>query len=219
VSTLRHVPQAHLLLAGQQAPELDLSGAIRSLGLDKRVTIAGYLKDDEALTDHIAACDVSLNLRWPTAEETSGPWLRALAAGKPTIITDLPHLVDVPSLDPRTWTTMHAGRPGAADAVCVSIDILDEDHSLRLALRRLGRDAALRSTLGGRARGWWEAHHTVDAMIAAYEAAIARARTLAAPGVAELLRTRDAGALLDRTLEAFGLSAARVFEAAPPGAI
>ena len=27
------------------------------------------------------ACDVSLNLRWPTAREMSGPWLRALAAG------------------------------------------------------------------------------------------------------------------------------------------
>src|SRR2546430_12142591 len=52
---------------------------------------------------HLAACDVTLNLRWPTARETSGPWLRALAAARATVITDLVHHADVPSLDPRTW--------------------------------------------------------------------------------------------------------------------
>ena len=29
--------------------------------------------------------------------------LRSLAAGKPSIVTDVMHMVDVPSLDPRTW--------------------------------------------------------------------------------------------------------------------
>ena len=42
------------------------------------VVDTGYLETDEELTDHlIAACDVTLNLRWPTARELSGPWLRA----------------------------------------------------------------------------------------------------------------------------------------------
>jgi hypothetical protein len=72
------------------------------------VTLTGYLDTTTSLTDHLAACDVTLNLRWPTARETSGPWLRALAAGRATVITDLVHLDDVPSLDPRTWTVNEA---------------------------------------------------------------------------------------------------------------
>ena len=55
------------------------------------VTLTGYLPTDEAFTESIAACDVALNLRWPTAREMSGPWLRCLAAGKPTVIVDLAH--------------------------------------------------------------------------------------------------------------------------------
>ena len=52
--------------------------------------------------------DVCLCLRWPTNREASGPWLRALAAGKPTVVNDLAHLVDLPTLDPRTWTVQVA---------------------------------------------------------------------------------------------------------------
>ena len=104
-ATLPHAPAAHLLLAG--APGRALRRRRRRSpphGLADRVTLTGYLDTDESLTDHLAACDVTLNLRWPTARETSGPWLRALAAGRPTVIIDLVHLGDVPSLDPRTWT-------------------------------------------------------------------------------------------------------------------
>ena len=101
---LPHAPAARLLLAGAPATHYDVVADVAAHGLQDRVTLTGYLETDEDVTDHVAACDVTLNLRWPTARETSGPWLRALAAGKATVITDLVHLGDVPSLDPRTWT-------------------------------------------------------------------------------------------------------------------
>ncbi|HYT75277.1 MAG TPA: hypothetical protein VEL79_11050, partial [Vicinamibacterales bacterium] len=168
------------------------------LGLGDRVTRTGYLESEQDLTDHLAACDVSLNLRWPTARETSGPWLRALAAGRATIVTDLAHMTDVPSLDPRTWAVKEGG-PRTSSPVCVAIDILDEDHSLRLAMRRLAVDPALRAELGRTAREWWAREHTVDAMADDYERVMRQAMTRAIPKIELPGHMRDAG---DRRLNA-----------------
>jgi glycosyltransferase involved in cell wall biosynthesis len=165
-----YAPNARLLLAGAAASHFEVKA-----GGD--VTLTGFLETDDELTDHIAACDVTLNLRWPTARETSGPWLRALAAQKATVITDLAHLADVPSLDPRTWRTTDHG-PRDTDPVCVAIDILDEDHSLRLAMRRLATDGDLRTRLGRAAREYWARTHSVEGMADDYESAFARCASL-----------------------------------------
>jgi len=171
-------PDARLLLAGAEASHFPLDALRAAEG----VVVTGYVEESE-LTDHIAAVDVSLNLRWPTARETSGPWLRALAAGKATVITDLLQLAGVASLDPRTWlvNTPTDGREPRSevrgpksDAVCIAIDIVDEDHSLRLAMRRLAQDAALRATLGRAARAYWQREHSIDAMADDYEALLHR---------------------------------------------
>ena len=55
--------------------------------------MTGYLDDERADRLHRRLRRRALNLRWPTAREMSGPWLRALAAGRPTVIIDLAHLV------------------------------------------------------------------------------------------------------------------------------
>ena len=124
-----------------------------------------------------------LSLRWPSARETSASWLRAIAAGRPTVVTDLAQQADVPTLDPRSWTVVHA-QPTLAplEPVAVSIDILDEQHSLTLALKRLTTDAALRARLGAAARAHWAAGHTVDRMASAYDGRPARGGGAARPG-------------------------------------
>lgn len=185
---LRYAPAAHLLLAGAGARHYDVHEDVRRRGLLDRVTLTGYLETDAELTDCLAACDVSLNLRWPTAREMSGPWLRALAAGLPTVIVDLVHLADVPSLDPRTWTLRAgSGIPSrgstAPEPVAVAIDILDEDHSLRLAMRRLATDAPLRERLGKAARQYWEREHAMPRMIEDYQRVLAAAAARPAPAV------------------------------------
>jgi hypothetical protein len=63
----------------------------------------------------------------------------------------------------------------------VSIDIRDEDHSLRLAMRRLATDARLRATLGGNARALWAERFNLDQMAAGYERSIAAALAAAPP--------------------------------------
>jgi glycosyltransferase involved in cell wall biosynthesis len=85
-SLLPYAPGAHLLLAGTAASHYDVAADVRRRGLEARVTMTGYLETEADLTECIAACDVALNLRWPTAREISGPWLRALAAGRATVI-------------------------------------------------------------------------------------------------------------------------------------
>jgi glycosyltransferase involved in cell wall biosynthesis len=180
-ATLHYAPTAHLLLAGAAARHYGVLADVRGRGLENHATVTGYLESDDELTAHVAACDVSLNLRWPTAREMSGPWLRALAAGRATIITDLEHLADVPSLDPRTWTV----RPGsgAIAPICVAIDILDEDHSLRLAMRRLATDPALRASLGAAGQRYWLQEHSPPAMLDDYERLLADAAARPTPRV------------------------------------
>lgn len=181
-SLLRYEPGARLMLAGAPAGHYDVAADVQRLGLGSAVSMPGYLHDQEAFTDAVAACDVSLNLRWPTAREVSGPWLRALAAAKPTVTIDLAHTADVPALDPRTWAILHASQAlDPPDPVTVAIDILDEDHSLRLAMRRLASDADLRGRLGRAGAAWWEDAHSTAGMLDDYRRVIARAMSAPVP--------------------------------------
>jgi glycosyltransferase involved in cell wall biosynthesis len=184
----RIAPDVRLRLIGETTPHYDVRADAERHGVADRVEITGYVSDD-ALADELRRADLCLCLRWPTTRETSASWLRCLAAGKATVINDLTHLVDIPTLDPRTWTVLDARTDAASaarvarteEAVAVSIDILDEDHSLELAMRRLATDAGLRATLGRAARRQFEAHHTLPHMVADYDRLIAATASLPAP--------------------------------------
>ena len=174
------VPHAHLVMAGETVEYYDLEAEGRTLGISGRVTFTGYVPDQE-IADYLAASDVCLCMRWPTSRETSASWLRCMAAGKPTISTDLAHTVDVPMLDPRNWSVL-AGAPAVprqepateAKPVGASIDILDESHSLKLAIRRLATDEKLRDMLSSNAKALWAERFRLDRMVAGYEQVIAR---------------------------------------------
>lgn len=86
---------AHLLIAGEVAPILDLEGEARRLGVADRVKVTGFLsyEDFEAA---IAAVDLCLNLRYPTAGETSASLLRVLAVGRPAVVSDYAQFADLP---------------------------------------------------------------------------------------------------------------------------
>jgi glycosyltransferase involved in cell wall biosynthesis len=219
----RRRPDARLLLGGSADPDSDLDGRIRALGLDQTARLLPPLDDDEAFDRAIAAVDVSLHLRWPTAREISGPWLRALASARPTVIVDLAHLARVPALDPRTWE-LQAPVPARHERpIAVAIDVLDEDHSLLRAMARLADDGELRARLGRAAREYWEAHHTVAHMVEDYVRVIARAAALrsAPPAFPAELRPDPLGSVR-RLVAPFGIEAteqvARLAGGAPAGA-
>ena len=206
----RYHANLRLLLVGQAMPHFEALEIARALGVDDLVTVAGYVEDRD-VPAYLAASDVVLSLRWPSARETSASWLRAIASGRPTVVTDLAQQSDVPTLDPRSWTVVHS-QPTLAplDPVAVSIDILDEVHSLTLALKRLTTDATLRARLGAAARAHWAHAHRLELMTAAYDAVMAEAAALPEP-VAPLpghLR-QDGAAHLRQLLSAFPASSTR----------
>jgi glycosyltransferase involved in cell wall biosynthesis len=175
-------PNACLLLAGDTVGYYDPIRHARTLGVADRVITTGFVPDED-VADYLAAADVCLNMRWPSSRETSAAWLRSLAAGRPTVITDLAHTADTPALDPRTWALLQPPLPSSdasatslAEPAAVSIEILDEDHSLSLAMRRLAADKVLRANLGQGARRLWTERFGLPRMVSGYKAAIERAR-------------------------------------------
>lgn len=179
---------AYLLLVGDASEYDALSQDMAALGIADRVRVTGYVPD-EAVGSYLAAADVCLCLRWPTALETSASWLRCLAAARPTVISGLAHLVDIP-----------------AD-VSIAIDLLDEDRSLTQAMRRLAADEPMRATLAQAGHEYWRAHHTLEAMAADYEKALADAAARPAPSLEGLPEhfTNDHGDHARRIAHAFGV--------------
>lgn len=164
------LPNLRLLVVGDSPEYYDLLAEARELGVADRVTLTGYVEDAE-LPSYLDAVDVCLNLRWPTAHETSAAWLRCLAAAKPTIVSDLAHVTDVPSLDVRTMRTLDSDGAGG-EPVCVSVDLVDEVPTLRRAWRLLGTDARLRSQIGAAGRRYWSEHATIERMTEDYDMAL-----------------------------------------------
>ncbi len=214
-AVLRHQPRARLLLVGEPKSHFDARTEIRARELTDRVIATGFVPQAE-LPAYLDAADVCLCMRWPSTRETSASWLRCLAAAKPTIVTDLVHTVDVPSVDARTWEVLHASvdpwgagsRGVTAEPICVSVDILDEDHSLRLAMRRLAVDPDLRHRLGRAARVFWAGGHKLSQMTADYLDAIDLALGRPLPALDRLPPHlhRDGTALVRRLLNEVGLS-------------
>jgi glycosyltransferase involved in cell wall biosynthesis len=168
---------AHLLLVGANSfPALDES--VAQYRLAGRVHVTGYVAE-ERIADYLSAADVSLALRWPTAEETSAAWIDSLAAAKPTIISLLPHTADVPALDARTWRPTRRSK----DPIAVSVDLLDEDAALLAAMSRLADDGALRDTLAKAGHEYFKTEHRVELTAGDYRRVIVQAAALPAPSV------------------------------------
>ena len=176
-----HQPKLHVMLVGHTADHFDVVREAERWRIADRVHLTGYVADDD-LPGYLAAADFCACMRWPSNGETSASWLRCLAAGRATIVTDLAHLGDVPTLDPRGWRQIDILGPDPSRVpVAVSIELIDELHSLELALDRLATDASLRATLGAAARTWWEERHQLSTMADAYDRVLREAAAMPPP--------------------------------------
>lgn len=91
----RYHPNAQLVLGGEEHPHYPLRPLIRDLGLEERVRILGHTPLEE-FVENIAACDVCMNLRYPTAGESSGSLLREMALARPVIVSDIGAFSELP---------------------------------------------------------------------------------------------------------------------------
>jgi glycosyltransferase involved in cell wall biosynthesis len=83
-------PRLRLLVVGEPAPNVDVD-ALRGDG----ITFTGYVPDDE-FAAYFAAVDRLVNLRYPSAGETSGTLIRAFEAGKPVAVSDYAQFAELP---------------------------------------------------------------------------------------------------------------------------
>ena len=178
---------AYLLLVGDADSYTTLTAELAAHGVNDRVRVSGHV-GDEAIGAYLAAADACLCLRWPTAQETSASWLRCLAAGRATVISDLAHLVDIPA------------------AAALRVDLLDEDRELLAAMRRLVDDPTERKRIALAGHVYWAEHHTVEAMASDYELVLNAAVARSAPQPTDLPAhfTEDYSGLARRIAGRFG---------------
>ncbi len=138
----REVPDARLLIVGEVSPHFDFERVFKP-EMREGVTITGRLDLDRFLL-YMQACDVAVNLRHPTAGETSGTVIRLLGMGKPLVVNDTGSFAEIP------------------DDCCAKVALDDTEEDLLLAyLRRLARDEPLRLRMGENARRHMAAHHSL----------------------------------------------------------
>ncbi len=139
----REYPQARCFLVGEPEAGLGLPVLLDRLGLQDRVTVTGYV-DLEQFYGYIAACDVAVNLRYPSAGETSGALVRLLGGGKAVIVSNLYQFAEWP------------------DDICLKVDLGPAEEAMLLYyLRRLVEDAGLRRQLGENAREYVGTQHAL----------------------------------------------------------
>jgi glycosyltransferase involved in cell wall biosynthesis len=139
---LRRTVPARLVLAGSVSPNFPLQRMINHLALDQVVDTPGYVSDKTARLI-AAAADVIVNLRYPTAGETSGSLLHSMAAGRPVLVSATGSFTEVPD----------------DAAVPIPVDALEESM-LVATFERLARDDRLRRALGESARHFVETEHS-----------------------------------------------------------
>ncbi len=83
-------PRLALLIVGEPAPNIDAE-SLQGEG----VVMTGYVADDE-FPRYYAIADRFVNLRYPSAGETSGTLIRALDAGKPVAVSDYAQFAELP---------------------------------------------------------------------------------------------------------------------------
>jgi glycosyltransferase involved in cell wall biosynthesis len=135
-------PTLVFVVAGDNPPALPLAEWARTAGLDDGFVLTGRLSLED-LARHLVASDVVLALRFPSLGEMSAVLLRALAAGRPTVVT--------------------AGTPAGdefPEGVVLPVDPgRYEEAELEAVLDHLLASSALRDAIGGLAQAHARRHH------------------------------------------------------------
>ncbi len=135
---VRVVSGARMILVGEAHSELPLDSMISSLGLSAHVRHLGFAPIED-FNGYLAACDIVLNLRFPTVGENSGTLQRAFGMGKAVVVSDVGAFREYP------------------DEICLKapVDASEEDHLFEYLNLLVSRPELARA-LGARAREWVE---------------------------------------------------------------
>ena len=168
---VRLEPRAKMILVGEPHPDLAVHSMIAALGLAANVRLLGFAPIAD-FTGYMAACDMVLNLRYPTVGETSGSLLRALGLGRPVLVSDVGAFRDLP------------------DDICLKVPPgPSEEDEIFEFLNLLVSRPDLARAMGSRARAWVERECTwehVARRYAEFLECVVAGRPWEEPGRAEL---------------------------------
>lgn len=157
IRTLRQAGvNAHYIIVGSVSPAVSLPTLVRRTNTQGAVHVTGYVSASE-FNAYVALSDICINLRHPTAGETSASLLRLLAAAKPTLITASGSFLEIPD----------------TAAVHIPLDASERDMLSHTAYL-LYRHPELRQRLAANARAYVEATHTLAQSAATYAQTLAR---------------------------------------------
>ncbi len=172
-SLRRRLPGARLLLVGAAGERFDVERRLERLGLTEGVHRLDYVPEDR-MWSLMAACDVLVNLRYPTMGETSGSVIRALALGKPLLVSDVGWFSELPD-------------DVALKVPVDELEVVTLDAALEFAVEH-GEE------LGAAAREYVEREHALPKVADAYVAALEVAAGGDAVADAVLWRIAEAAA-------------------------
>jgi glycosyltransferase involved in cell wall biosynthesis/SAM-dependent methyltransferase len=157
------LPPFRYLLVGSKHPYYSIDAIIEAEGLKDVTAITGYV-DIKTFHDYIQAADIILNLRHPSAGETSGTLVRTVGMGRPAVVFDDSTFRDYPN------------------DVVVKVPLFDDnDRALSEALRWLALDVPWRERLGQRAHEFVATEHAIERSAARYAEFISEALQTAPP--------------------------------------
>jgi glycosyltransferase involved in cell wall biosynthesis len=148
-------PGARLLLVGEASERFELDRRLERLGLGSDELIRERWVSEERFRSLMAACDVLVNLRSPTMGETSGSVIRALALGKPVLVSDVGWFSEIP------------------DGAALKIPVDDYEVPTIAGALELAADHA--AELGAAASAYVHAEHDLGRVADAYTAALEEA--------------------------------------------
>jgi glycosyltransferase involved in cell wall biosynthesis len=145
-------PGARLLLVGEVTERFELDRRLERLGLGGDELIREQWVPEEHFRSLMAACDVLVNLRSPTMGETSGSVIRALALGKPLLVSDVGWFSELP------------------DGAALKIPVDDYEVPTIAGALELAADNA--AELGAAAAAYVHAEHDLGRVADGYTAAL-----------------------------------------------
>ena len=89
------MPNVKMILVGEPHPEFPVEAMIRSMGLSASVRVLGFAPIED-FVGYLGACDIVLNLRFPTVGESSGTLLRSLGLGKAVMVSEVGSFQEFP---------------------------------------------------------------------------------------------------------------------------
>lgn len=131
-------PRVKLLLVGEGQLSAQAAVMIEALNLDAHIHRTGFVSA-EAYLDYIDMADAAIDLRYPTAGETSGGSLRLLQAAKPVVASAQGFFLELP---PDCCLVIPVD-PSERQAIVSALRSLIEDPSFRLRVGDAARSFAL----------------------------------------------------------------------------